>query len=315
MALSDFLDTLGYEAGGGSIPSINRSKDADFFGLYGDERLAAFLRQQEQGGFLSPESVNPFIRQLVEGNVASEAFRQENLTRSLAEAGVSPALAQAIVSEDSYRTQAATSAAVAGFESERQAREFSAGEDLIGLSSQIESEVTARAENQRRYDEAVKEAKKNRLISTILGVAGLGVSALGPGFLGGLFGIGAAANASGATDPATGLNPEELQSAYGGFAPGSVPPAGAYQSNLFQAGARPGTGGGFFPSVSGSPTPPASGLGFFPSGYGGYAPTKAPAPSYGGGYSGGYQPFLPPVLFGNPALPYLLGQYGGYGSY
>lgn len=192
MALQDFLSQMGY--GGQTPPSVSRGRNADYTGLYGDQRLAAFLRDQSQTGFLSPSSVNPQVAQLVEGGVASEQFRQQNLARSLAAAGVNPAIAEKIIAEDQGRSMADITSKVAGFEGERQAREFQAGEDFIGFQSQIESEITSRAEDARRYRQQMREAKKARnmqMLSTLIGAAvQIGTAgAAGPaGFAGTLFG-------------------------------------------------------------------------------------------------------------------------------
>lgn len=195
MALQDFLSQMGY--GGQTPPSVSRGRNADYTGLYGDQRLAAFLRDQSQTGFLSPGSVNPQVAQLVEGGVASEQFRQQNLARSLAAAGVNPAIAEKIIAEDQGRAMADITAKVAGFEGERQAREFQAGEDFIGFQSQIESEITARAEDARRYRQQMREAKKARNMQMLSSLIGTAASVFTAGMAPGGFLAGAAMSGGG----------------------------------------------------------------------------------------------------------------------
>lgn len=171
MALSDYLQRMGYGRG---APGLSRGRNADYFGLYGDQRYADFLLDQEQTGALSPSSVNLQARQLVEGGVASEQFRQENLARSLAAAGVNPAIAQRIIEQDKSQALNQISSQIAGFEGQRQQREYQAGQDFVEFSSALESETTARAEDARRYRQQVREAKKARnlaFFSSILGTA------------------------------------------------------------------------------------------------------------------------------------------------
>ncbi len=221
MALNDFLSEMGY---GGTPHSISRGKNADYFGLYGDERLAAFLQDQSKSGYLSPSSVNPEVRQLVEGGVSSEQFRQENLARSLAAAGVNPAIAERIISEDKGRAMADLSARVAGFEGNRQKREFEAGEDFIGFQSQLEQELTARAEDRRRYNQQVREAKKARNLQMLTSVLGIAANAFAPG-IGAMFGAGGKKDGGGPAEGQTGYDNQNQHG--GGFEPveaGAAPP-------------------------------------------------------------------------------------------
>lgn len=284
MALQDFLSRMGY--GGQAPPSVSRGRNADYFGLHGDQRLASFLQDQSQSGFLSPGSVNPQVRQLVEGGVASEQFRQQNLARSLAAAGVNPAMAEKIIAEDQGRSMADIASKVAGFEGERQAREFQAGEDFIGFQSQIEQETTARAEDARRYRQSVREAKKARnmqMLSSLIGTAASVFTAgMGPGFLMG----GAAKAAAGGGDSGG----AEGQTGYGNMNQhgGTAPPFGGGNLSI-----PPGGGGG-----SAYPGGPSFGSMF------GQSNSTPDYQGFGGGGGGG----------GGGAMqtPYTQSQYAGF---
>lgn len=181
MALPDFLTRMGY---GRTAPGLSRGRNADYFGLHGDERYAAFLLDQEQNGALAPSSVNNQARQLVEGGVASEQFRQENLARSLAAAGVNPAIASRIIEQDKSQALNQISSQMAGFEGQRQEREFAAGQDFVQFSSAQEAEVTARAEDQRRFRIQQREARKARNLAFFTSVLGAAATVASGGLAG-----------------------------------------------------------------------------------------------------------------------------------
>lgn len=264
MALQDFLSQMGY--GGQTPPSMSRGRNADYTGLYGDQRLAAFLRDQSQTGYLSPGSVNPQVAQLVEGGVASEQFRQQNLARSLAAAGVNPAIAEKIIAEDQGRAMADITSKVAGFEGERQAREFQAGEDFIGFQSQLESEITSRAEDARRYRQSVREAKKARNMQMLASLIGTAAGVLTGGAGGGLIGAMMSKGGGKGEQGAEGQTGYDNMNQHGGGEP--PPEPGAMMGGGGGGGGQSYPGGPSFGSLFGqSPSTPD---------YQGYGPPGAP---------------------------------------
>lgn len=254
MALRDYLGKYGY--GGGAVGTSPQN----YLGLRGAQRFGGFLQGEMQGGYLSGASVNPAIRSLVEGSAANERQRQLNLGRGLATAGVNPAMAEQMQVQGEADFQAGLTGQIAGFEEQLQQRRFGAGENLVAIQNQEEAELTARAESLRRYEIQQAQAAKASRWNKIMGIAGLGLSAIG-GPIGGAMagGLKSAFGGGGGAQPGM-----PIGAMPGMFGPGS--PQMPWQSQS-QAAAFPGSQGAWFnqPAPMMGPTAPMpAALGYNP---------------------------------------------------
>lgn len=232
MALRDYLGKYGY--GGGAVGTSPQN----YLGLRGAQRFGGFLQGEMQGGYLSGASVNPAIRSLVEGSAANERQRQLGLGRGLASAGVNPAMAEQMQVQGEADFQAGLTGQIAGFEEQLQQRRFGAGENLVAIQNQEEAELSARAESLRRFEIQQAQAAKASKWNKIMGVAGLGLSAIG-GPIGGAIGGGLSnVFGGGGAQPGMPLGPMP-----GMFGQGS--PQMPWQSQS-QAAAFPGSQGAWF---------------------------------------------------------------------
>lgn len=196
MSLESYLSGQGYN---GQFPGVGGPGRRSWYtDLYGDQRYAGFLEDQMRaGGYLSEASVNPFISQLVEGNVGAWRNQQQQQGGQLAAAGMNPAVAARYLGEQESGYKENIAAATAGFQGDLQKRRYDAGESFVEFQSALEGELTARAENARRYRKALRDADKDRTWNRAIGLGGLALGAYSA-FSGPAAGAAAAAGASGA---------------------------------------------------------------------------------------------------------------------
>lgn len=134
----------------GNVPYANPDYFQDMQGQY-DAAQGFLMDQTGPGGMLSESSMNPYTRQLAEGSAYAERERQSDMGYGLASAGVNPLMAQRVIGEGNQYATEQLGTQFAGFQQDLQQRQFDAGAGLTNLGNALNSEMTARREDQWRW--------------------------------------------------------------------------------------------------------------------------------------------------------------------